>query len=713
MPHIARLHHERIWVLTGERSSRVLHLDADDLLHGLYWGPRLGPDQAAALLDLPAFAEPGLKDRADGGLDLAPAGGLRYGHAGLRAAFADGTRDLDLEFLGEEADEGAEAGELVLHFADRHYPLAVEVHYRLPAGGDVIERRLVLHHTGGPGDPPISILRADSATWALPRLPGPDGLPSYRLSQVRGAWAAESRLHRGDLPYGETVIAGRRGFTGAQSNPWAMIDDGTATEDYGPVYGCALGWSGSWRLTAQRAQSEQVCISAGFDYGPGPVSLAAGESLETPVSAGLFTEGGFGAASRAWHAYIIDHVLPSPGEARPVLYNSWEATAFDVSLDGQCRLADRAASLGAELFVMDDGWFGARTGDRSGLGDWWPNPDRFPDGLAPLAEHVHGLGMKFGLWVEPEMVNPDSDLHRAHPDWVVHQPNRRRTEQRNQLVLNIARPEVAAWMHGAVDRLLRENAIDFLKWDMNRPLSEIGAGAAAHPDRLLIDYTRNLYAVLDRLREDHPDLRIESCASGGGRVDLGILARTDQVWASDNTDAADRLAIQHGFSQLYPAAVMCAWVTDSPNPFTGRSVPLAFRFHAAMAGALGLGGDLEEWSKEDLAQAARLVAEYKEIRPLIHRGLQYRLGRPEDYLSAVQYVARDGSHAAVLAYRRSRAFGRAEAPLRLRGLDPAAGYRDADTDRVYPGAVLLNVGLPLDLAADDYASALIQLRRVG
>jgi alpha-galactosidase len=492
-----------------------------------------------------------------------------------------------------------------------------------------------------------------------------------------------------------------------------MLDDGTATEEYGDVYSCALAWSGSWRLTAQRMQSEQVAVSAGFDHGPGALVLAPGEILETPVSAGLFTEGGFGAASRAWHEYAVSHVLPFPVEPRPVLYNSWEATTFDLSLDGQCRLAERAASLGAELFVMDDGWFGARVDERAGLGDWRPNPDRFPDGLAPLIEHVHGLGMKFGLWVEPEMVNPDSDLYRAHPDWVVHQPNRRRTEQRSQLVLNIARPEVAGWVHGAIDRLLRRNAIDFLKWDMNRPLSEVGAGADAHPDRLLIDYTRNLYAMLDRLRADHPDLRIESCASGGGRVDLGILARTDQVWTSDNTDAVDRLAIQHGFSQLYPATAMYAWVTDSPNPYTGRTVPLEFRFHAAMAGALGLGGDLEEWSKADLELAARLVAEYKEIRPLIHRGLQYRLGRPEDYLSAVQYVAQDGSHTAVLAYRRARAFGRAEAPIRLRGLDPAGRYRDAAADRVYPGAVLLGVGLPLELAADDYASALIQLRRVG
>ena len=726
MSQITHVPEHRLWVLTGAESSYVLHLGPDDLLRGLHWGPRLTGEQAASLLDLPGPEYRAAAAPLDGTLDLAAAGELRYGYAGLQVRFADGTRDLELSFTGARIEEDADAehAELVLEFADRYYPLTVQTRYRLRRDCDVIERCLVLQHIGDPGTEPITVVRADSATWVLPQL------DSYRLSQVHGQWAAETELSRTGLAYGETVLTSRRGVTGHQSNPWAMLDDGTATEDHGAVHSATLAWSGSWQLTVQRLPSERASISAGFGHSPIQWNLNPGERLETPVSAGLYTEGGFGATSRAWHEYVRSHVLPHPEELRPVLYNSWEATGFDLSLDGQRTLADRAAALGVELFVMDDGWFGARTHDAAGLGDWTANPDRFPQGLAPLIDHVHGLGMKFGLWVEPEMVNPDSDLYRAHPDWVIHRPHRRRTESRNQLVLNLARPDVADWIHGTIDRLLTQNAIDFLKWDMNRPLTEVGPLALRAgdgddgddadadergDDRLWLDYVRNLYAVLDRLRADHPALRIESCSSGGGRLDLGILARTDQVWTSDNTDAPDRLHIQHGYSQLYPAQTMGAWVTDSPNPYTGRRVPLEFRFHVAMAGALGLGADLAEWDQEESARAAKLVAGYKVVRPLVQHGIQYRLCGPQregavtGELSAVQYLAQDGSETVVLAYLPSRRFNRRDPLLRLRGLDPQARYRDIDTGRVHHGAVLLARGLPLGLPTGDYASTMIHL----
>jgi alpha-galactosidase len=314
--------------------------------------------------------------------------------------------------------------------------------------------------------------------------------------------------------------------------------------------------------------------------------------------------------------------------------------------------------------------------------------------------------MAFGLWVEPEMTNPDSELYRAHPDWVIHAPLRPRTEIRNQLVLDLSRDEVAAWVRGTVDRLLRENAIDYLKWDMNRPLTEVA------DDRAWSAYIRNLYAILDRLRADHPHVRIENCSSGGGRTDLGLLARTDQTWISDNTDAADRLEIQYGFSQIYPARVMAAWVTDSPNPFTGRSVPLEYRFHAAMAGVLGIGADLSVWDDRELGRAAALVAQYKAIRPIVQHGVQFRLRPPVRNLSAVQYVSQDRDECAVLVFRRERRFGRTDPDLPLSGLDPAARYRETGSGRVHHAAVLLARGLPLELPADDRASTLVHLRRV-
>jgi alpha-galactosidase len=321
--------------------------------------------------------------------------------------------------------------------------------------------------------------------------------------------------------------------------------------------------------------------------------------------------------------------------------------------------------------------------------------------------------MDFGLWVEPEMVNPESELYRAHPDWVLHQPHRRRSEHRNQLVLNLARRDVADWVHATLDRLLTTERIDFLKWDMNRPFSEAGRPEAdpADADGLWHGYVENLYAVIDRLRADHPGLRIESCAGGGGRIDPGILARTDQVWASDNTDALDRLRIQDGYAQLYPARAMGAWVTDSPNPLTGRSAPLDFRFHVAMAGVLGLGGDLTRWTEAELARAAELVAAYKRIRPLVQHGRRYRLRPPGEELSAVQFTARDGAETAVLAYRRSARHAGPEPVVRLRGLEPQARYLDPVTGRIHHGAILLSRGLPLTLPADDQASALVHLRR--
>lgn len=442
--------------------------------------------------------------------------------------------------------------------------------------------------------------------------------------------------------------------------------------------------------------------------------LVPGEEFTTPRHAGLFADGGFGATSRAWHAYILTHVLPHADEIRPVLYNSWEATGFDVDEAGQKALAARAAALGAELYVMDDGWFGARRGEGTGLGDWTPSPDRFPEGLTPLVREVHRLGMRFGLWVEPEMVSPDSDLYRKHPDWVLHFPHRTRTELRGQLVLNFARRDVADWAYGWLTRLVGDHGIDFLKWDMNRAFSEAGwPDQADGAERLGTAYVHRLYDVIDRLRADHPGLRIEACGGGGGRVDLGMLSRSDQAWASDNTDAADRVSIQHGYGQIYPARTMAAWVTDVPNQLTARSVPLRFRFHVAMAGVLGLGGDLTRWTDGELAEGAALVAEYKRVRRLVQHGTLHRPRGPvDDGPAAVQYTAADGGEALLLVWQRAPRHGAARPSLRLAGLDPLARYRDARTGAVHSAAVLSGYGLRPELPPGDWASAAVHLVRV-
>jgi len=432
---------------------------------------------------------------------------------------------------------------------------------------------------------------------------------------------------------------------------------------------------------------------------------------------------GFGEASRILHRFTREFILPGglSAKPRPVLYNSWEATEFNVEEPGQKALAEKAAKIGVERFVMDDGWFGARNNDHAGLGDWTVNPKKFPNGLQPLIRFVNGLGMDFGIWVEPEMVNPDSDLYRKHPDWVMNFPGRPRTEARNQLILNMARDDVKEYTLGWLDKLVTENNIAFLKWDMNRNFSEPGWPEAgpANEKKIWVKYTNNVYEIIDRLRARHPKLEIESCSGGGGRVDLGIMKRTDEVWTSDNTEAFDRLRIQEGFSYAYPAQVMMAWVTDVPN-MNGRSTPLQYRFLVAMMGSLGIGNNLNKWTGEDFTLATKMIAYYKTIRPTVQQGALYRLLSPrEGEMTANQYVSQDGKQSVLFAFLHSQQYGRPAARIRLRGLDDRGVYRVKPVDgrklveklETASGAYLQNQGLNINLTGD-YDSTSILLERV-
>jgi alpha-galactosidase len=682
---------QRLWLLSTPNSAYALRLAADDTPTHVYWGAPLSLTDVTSLPRQRSSFE--TSPDPD---ELAVAAGPRFGPPSLAVRFADGTAAVEWRYADHEID----GDELVIRLTDRHYPLSVDLRYRVHDDSDVIERQTTVTNTG---TEPITLVRLDSASWTVP------ALPDYRVSHVTGTWSNECQLHRTPVPVAETVFTSRRGITSHQANPWLMVDAGDAGEEHGEVWSAVLGWSGDWRITLHRDPTGHVTWTGGFGHEGVTWHLMPGETVTTPVFAGLFSAGGFGAVSRAWHEHVRRHVLPASGEFRPVLYNSWEATQFAVDETGQRGLAEIAAELGVELFVMDDGWFGARRGDHAGLGDWDPYPEAFPNGLRPLVDDVHKLGMRFGLWVEPEMVNPDSDLYRAHPDWVLHQNHRRRTELRHQLVLNFGRDDVVAWATEWLDRLVAENDLDYLKWDCNRPFTEAGWPGAADPERLWIEHTRGVYRVLARLRADHPRLRIEACSGGGGRTDLGIMAYTDQVWTSDNTDAADRIAIQHGYGQIYPAQTMAAWVTDCPNPITARTTPLRFRFHVAMAGALGVGGNLTDWSPQERALATELVAAYKEIRPTVQHGRQYRLSH-DPVLTAVEYVLDD--EVVVFAWRISEPFNHRPGPTRLAGLDASAVYEDS-RGGVHTGATLQSNGIDLDMPPGDHASVLIRLRRVA
>lgn len=642
-------------------------VDEKGYLQPLYWGPPLAPSDplvAHASRELSGFDPAGMQTAQE----FAGQGEGLVTDPGLKVGFADGTRDLVLRYRGHRI----EGETLVVELADLGQPLVVTLRYAIDEASGVLTRSAQVRNAGRQ---PVRIEALASAAFTLP------AARAYDLHFLSGRHAAEWTPHAVPLSPALTVLESRRGSVGHGNQPWlALTRPGETTEEAGPVWFGALAWSGSFRISAQTDNVGRARIVAGINPYDFAWSLRPGEGLETPAFHAGFSSAGLGGAARAFHRFQLARIIPGHETAplRPVLYNSWEATAFNVTVAGQISLAERAARLGVERFVVDDGWFGRRDDDQAGLGDWIVNPRKFPQGLKPLIDRVHALGMSFGLWFEPEMVNRDSDLYRAHPDWVLNFPGRPRTEGRNQLVLNLARDDVRDHLLGVLDRLLRENDIQFIKWDYNRNWTEPGwPEAGADQQQVHLRYVRNLYHILAELRRRHPGLEIETCSGGGGRIDLGIMALTDQAWTSDNTDPYDRLAIQDGFSMAYSPAVMMAWVTDSPNWANGRQTSLDFRFLSAMQGGLGLGADLNRWSPADEATARRWIAAYKGIRGTVQRGDLYRLVRPADAnasQTATAYVARDRAQAVLFVMQRGSMWRDDRQPLRLRGLDPARIY---------------------------------------
>jgi alpha-galactosidase len=682
--------------------------DGSSLLH-IHWGPRI---TAAAVIEMVHSSMPLMAPfESSTGIsreEYVPWGEMRFSEPSLKVEYADGTRGIEWLFE-EHGVERSRAGQtLWLRFRDRAYPFMVTLYYRIYDGHDVVERWVRLENTGGSG--PVIVEQAFSADWRLPRR------ECYRMTYLHGRWGRETQIAQAMLGPGKFVLESRRGTTSHQFNPWVALDpEARATEESGEVWSTALAWSGSWKFVMETTPSGEVHCAGGVNDFDFRYLLNEGTGLDLPTFVGLYSNEGFGGVSRRWHTYELEKILPaSPEAVRPVLYNSWEATGFAVNEQNQMELAEQAAALGVETFVIDDGWFGTRNNDFSGLGDWTVNPEKFPRGLNPLIARVNTLGMRFGLWIEPEMVNRDSDLYRAHPDWVYHFRNRTRTESRNQLVLNLARNDVREWMFVTLDRLLSEHHIEFVKWDMNRSFSEPGwpDEAEGNPQRTWLDHVLNLYWILDALRHRHPQVAFESCAGGGGRIDLGILSRVEQVWTSDDTDALDRLRIQEGFSYAYAPRTMMCWVTDCPNFLTKRTVPLSYRFHVAMAGSLGIGGDLSRWTQQEREEAQSFIATYKHVRSVIQNGLLYRLRSPRTgNVAASQYIARNGSEVVVLVWGHSLQFGETPLSLPLHGLEQDANYVDATGGAVYSGAYLAQKGLSINLVGD-FDSCMVHLARV-
>ena len=488
-----------------------------------------------------------------------------------------------------------------------------------------------------------------------------------------GRWTQEFTKERVKRSAGSYVRENRSGRTSHFSYPGILLAATDTNESAGEVYGFHLAFSGNHRLRVDSLTDGRVLASLGALLLPGEVRLATGESYASPEIVAAYSGAGVSGLSRKFHDHVRAKLLRPAMRAkpRPVHYNTWEAVYFDHDVAKLKELATRAAEIGVERFVLDDGWFGGRRNDQAGLGDWTVSRDVYPDGLGPLVEHVTGLGMEFGLWFEPEMVNPDSDLYRAHPDWVLGLEGVEQVPFRSQLALDISRPEVADYLFNAIDAILRDHDISYIKWDMNRDLSHPG-GQGGTPRALA--QVQALYDLLDRVRAAHPNVEIESCSSGGARADLGVLAHSDRVWTSDSNDALDRQIIQRGASFFLPLEVLGCHVGPAKCHVTGRRLSIDMRAATALMGHMGLELNLLTERAANLDVLKSAITLHKKHRALMHNGDLFRIDTAPQLLAS-GVVARDKSEAIYsVAYIASDAKvlpGR----LRLDGLDPERQYR--------------------------------------
>ncbi|MCH5190748.1 MAG: alpha-galactosidase [Oscillospiraceae bacterium] len=631
--------------------------------------------------------------------EYTPFGGTMYRDCTVKAEFSDKCREISLKYDGYMLDGNT----LSLTFSDKVYPLEIILNYKAGDDDDIITRWTTLKNNGSDK---IRFEKLFSAEYNLP------SKKPYTFKNTNGAWGGEFLETNSVLEGGSMVFESRRGTSGHNQSPY-FIAYQNADEKSGDVYFATLAYSGSFKVSASRDLFRTTRVILGMNDFDFAFELLGGESFETPEVYSGYVQG-FGEMSRQMNKFAIKNILPKSFNKKtlPVLYNSWEATEFNVNVQNQIGLAERAAEMGVELFVMDDGWFGKRNNDRAGLGDWFVNREKFPNGLDELINRVNELGMDFGIWVEPEMVNADSDLFRAHPDWAYHYDTRTASELRHQLVLNMTRKDVQEYIFGVLDDLLSNHNIKYVKWDMNRPLSETGAENLPCPQMLWYLHTKAVYDIVDKLKAKHPETAFESCSSGGGRSDLGALTHFDQAWTSDNTDAVDRMVIQKGYSLIRPIKTMRAWVTDIA--WIIKPATLDFRFNIAMQGSLGIGGNLLKYSDEDLETCKKYISLYKEIRDLVQFGDLYRImDIDKDEISVNQYVNGEKTESVVFIAANGTRFYKKKVPLIFDGLDENRRYTLTIGGKQYEksGAYLMNVGIDI-MVRGAYYNEIVRIHSV-
>lgn len=726
-----------IFHLQTERTSYVMGLVNNQYLAHMYWGSKVRGTNAGSLLALKgrcSFSPS--TDPLDGtvSLDTMPLEYPTYGTSDFRIPAmeilaSNGTSASELVYqshviyVGKKPLDGlpatyteddSEADSVDIVMMDVELGLIVTLTFSVYTKLNAITRSVRIANGGG------QVIKLNRALSMSVDMPGHE----YDLLQLTGSWARERHIQKRKLTYGSVSIESRRGASSHSANPFVALMGKGADEDSGEVYGISLVYSGSFLAQAEVEPYGMTRLTMGINPFDFSWHLEPGESFQTPEAVMVYSDQGLGGMSRTYHKLYRTRLCRGEhrDRERPVLVNNWEATYFDFDADKIEAIAAAGQQLGIELFVLDDGWFGKRDSDKSSLGDWFVDRSKLPNGLEDLVARVNQLHMGFGLWFEPEMISPNSELYRKHPNWCLHIPGRRRTEARNQLVLDYSRGDVRDYIVEAITNILKSSPIAYVKWDMNRNMTEIGS-VLLPPERqreTAHRYILGLYEVLERITTTFPNILFESCSGGGGRFDPGMLYYMPQTWTSDNSDAVERLKIQYGTSIVYPISTIGAHVSAIPNHQVKRNTSLEMRSHAAMSGNFGYELDLTKFTEEEKLAVKSQIILYKELRPLIQFGEFYRLRSPfEGNDTGWMFVSEDRSEAVVAYFQ---VLSEPNAPLkqvRLKGLNPALDYlvedtvEPADQPLVFGGDELMGYGINLPPWRGDFLSKLYRLKAIG
>jgi alpha-galactosidase len=719
---------EKSFILQSKNSTYVLRVTKDKYIEHVYYGGKIEQPVVSALCK--SSSRCSFSANPDGeeefSLDTMPSEYPAYGNTDLRIPayqiqLENGTRITDLSYHSYEIVKGKynlkglpslsaaedEAQTLYITLVDEVIQLKVILAYTVFHKENVLVRSVKFINEG---TTELKILRALSMSIDFDHF-------DYDLLSLSGSWTRERHIVRRSLVHGTQSIESRRGASGHSENPFIALLNKQASENSGEVYGFSLVYSGNFLALADVDQYSTTRVAMGINPFDFTWLLQAGEEFITPEVVMVYSNQGLGEMSRTYHRIYRKNLMKSKYKnmERPIVINNWEATYFDFNEEKIKKIAKDASELGIEMMVLDDGWFGKRDSDNCSLGDWYIDKKKLPNGLGSLTEAVASYGMQFGLWFEPEMISPDSDLYRAHPDWCLHVPDRHRSLARKQLILDYSREDVREAVLDMLTKVLESANITYVKWDMNRNMSEIGSALLEkeHQQETAHRYMLGVYQVMDTITDRFPDILFESCSGGGGRFDPGILYYMPQNWASDDTDGVERLKIQYGTSIVYPVCAITAHVSAVPNHQTGRSTPIGFRHSVAMAGNFGYELDVTKFDENDKSLIKEQVAIYKSIRKIVQYGDLYRLLSPfEGNNTSFLYVSEDKKEAVLFLYRVMNVPNGPLFRLRLEGLEPNFNYKIEGEACAISGAQLMNYGMngPKELTWGDFNSKMFHLR---